>query len=172
LHPEHARPIHFPSEKAIALGQRVRNGKHRHSTIVVGKRIEQRIDYRWRTERARGIVHQDNAFADGLETSADAVGALRSPRDQASDVHIAQRSRRERILTGANHNADGIDTRMRDQGLDRAPQHGPASKQSILLWHLTAQASSLAGGNNEGGDGFGHCRTALLSIGEAGKGPD
>jgi hypothetical protein len=124
---------------------------------MIGERVEEPVDDHWRAERTRGIVNQDNAFANGIETVSHAFEPFPTANEGNANVKPAQRRSGQLLLPFANHDPDMIHARMSDERFDRSREQGLAAEQPVLFRHAAAEALSAAGGDDEGGDGgFGH----------------
>ena len=78
---------------------------------------------------------------------------------QKAQTQLQQRLR-DILLTRRHDDDHAVDCIMAGQGLMRVGQHGFACDDAILLWHVTANAVALAGGDDQrdGLQGKGHRR--------------
>ena len=164
LHACKSGPFNRLAKGFAATRQRIAHGQYRRTAFEELERREQAVDHFGRAEGPRGIVHQHRIALDRGEAGPDRIRALSATLDQLADFETAESRRCVIVLALADHDADGVDGGMPDQGLDRPAQHRLAGDRQELLGQATAQALAFPCGNDEGGRGHSRGRLGPLAL--------
>jgi len=139
-------------DTGVAATERIDDGQGRGRAVAAPKRGNDSINHAGRDERAGGVVDQDMAGVDRLEPGEHRRLPRRAAIDRRGQGEALGGGIVKRAVVGVDHDMDTRDAGVREEGLERMPQHRLAADDAILLGHAVPGADPAAAGDDEGVD--------------------